>query len=496
MSAWTFVANNAFLSFYTFLHAWVAKAFFSEAVTAPYMDEVFHVTQTQAFCKIFQEKEWTYEDLVQSYHPKITTPPGPYLMAAPYSMFVLGDKACSLASVRSINVAFNVGTAVVVYLTTMRLYGSASYINNLTRVAVVILSPVHFFFAFLFYTDAGSTFFVLLSYYFSLGVGPRLSPKQVENWMFRSFPSMLCSAIAGFLSLWFRQTNVVWYGFILGTIFIRVFDPTENQLPFTKYGKAFCMSIVDSYKKRRHDYVAAISTMFCIVIPALSVIASFFWYLKWNQYSIVLGDKSNHVPVFHVTQILYFLLFAMAPFHLSMLSERGIDMTVDMMLWSWKTVVGAVVVIILVVAFCTKVHPFILADNRHFTFYLWSKYLRHKIVRYALVVPYLYCGIQFVQRLLHSKGSLWTTGYFICVCTVLIPAHLVEFRYWVIPAIIGQMHIFEKDDVYPYLTITVLGYVVCNALLIHLFIFGPFPKDGEIIGRFMFWWGRREKVYF
>ena len=138
---------------------------------------------------------------------------------------------------------------------------------------------------------------------------------------------------------------------------MRVFDPPENQMPFTKYGKAFCMSIVDSFRKRRHDYVAVFSTMFCIVIPALSVIASFFWYLQWNQYSIVLGDKSNHVPVFHVTQMLYFLLFAMVPFHLSMLSERGIDMAVDMMLWSWKTVLGAVVVIILAVAFCSLKVP-------------------------------------------------------------------------------------------------------------------------------------------
>ena len=43
--------------------------------------------------------------------------------------------------------------------------------------------------------------------------------------------------------------------------------------------------------------------------------------------------------------------------HLSMLSERGIDMAVDMMLWSWKTVLGAVVVIILAVAFCSLKLP-------------------------------------------------------------------------------------------------------------------------------------------
>lgn len=32
---------------------------------------------------------------------------------------------------------------------------------------MIVAFPIHFFFAFLFYTDSGATFFVLLMYYFA-----------------------------------------------------------------------------------------------------------------------------------------------------------------------------------------------------------------------------------------------------------------------------------------------------------------------------------------
>lgn len=59
--------------------------------------------------------------------------------------------------------------------------------------------PVFYFFSFLYYTDSGSTMFILASYYANL----------------RSYHKT--SASLGFISVLFRQTNIAWMAFMAGT---------------------------------------------------------------------------------------------------------------------------------------------------------------------------------------------------------------------------------------------------------------------------------------
>ena len=206
-------------------HAHVAGLISQEtAPTEKIVDEVFHITQTQTFCKIAAESRAsqatiysTMQSMYESYDKKITTPPGPYLFAQWYSQYVLQDAECSNESIRSTSIVFNLATVIVLneILKMLEDKGEQNTPIHYKRLLILILHPVHFFFGFLFYTDAGSTFFILLSYLFALKV------------KFHSVGASLaylyaCSA-SGLISLWFRQTNIIWYAFIIGTVMVRFF---------------------------------------------------------------------------------------------------------------------------------------------------------------------------------------------------------------------------------------------------------------------------------
>lgn len=190
---------------------------------SPYMDEAFHAPQALRFSR---------GDL--AWDPKITTFPGLYFAGGghashtvvagppspPCSLLPRHNKATlwssafgtSLGALRLLNCGFNAATSVLVFSMLARLHRGMSLRQRLLHTMLICLYPVHFFFAFLFYTDAGSTFFVLLTVFLSLpaAAGGRASQAQLR----------LC-ALAGAAAIIFRQTNVVWVAFTVATIVVR-----------------------------------------------------------------------------------------------------------------------------------------------------------------------------------------------------------------------------------------------------------------------------------
>lgn len=44
-------------------------------------------------------------------------------------------------------------------------------------------------------------------------------------------------------------------------------------------------------------------------------------------------------------------------------------------------------------------HPFLLSDNRHYTFYVWRLYLFHPLLPYTFIPVYLACGWAWFLRI-------------------------------------------------------------------------------------------------
>jgi alpha-1,2-glucosyltransferase len=130
---------------------------------------------------------------------------------------------------------------------------------------------------------------------------------------------------------------------------------------------------------------------------------------------------------------------------------------------------------VVVVHFNTIVHPFTLADNRHYVFYAFRLLLRHPAIKYFAAPIYVFCGYLALQALgsptrsspaiSHHDGSNISQqakqkgarrslspipdacrASFVIVWTAttalsLITAPLVEPRYCIIPWVMWRLHV-------------------------------------------------------
>ena len=125
----------------------------------------------------------------------------------------------------------------------------------------------------------------------------------------------------------------------------------------------------------------------------------------------MLGDKSNHVATLHLAQMLYlwpYIAFFSWPLllpHLliipllliSRLSKlSGLEPLIyfrrQHFLPRAHLVVASLLIAVLIVRFNTVVHPFLLADNRHYPFYVFKRLLRPVWLRYMVVPIYVLSG--------------------------------------------------------------------------------------------------------
>lgn len=206
-----------------------------------------------------------------------------------------------------------------------------------------------------------------------------------------------------------------------------------------------------------------LSKVFRQIWPHLSLLFAFALFVAWNG-GVVLGDKSNHIATLHIAQMIYlwplFLFFSIPlclPFgshflgwlmtiwnslnkqeqqtnHRQFAQESnnikkrdaamrcihpkteipGLGIPVlDTMLLRKSYMPGFFTVgwlaIVAVVKFNTIIHPFTLADNRHYMFYVFRYTIRKAWwVRYVLLVPY-WISLVNVIRCLQGCQSIYAS---------------------------------------------------------------------------------------
>ncbi|OAQ98586.1 hypothetical protein LLEC1_08038 [Akanthomyces lecanii] len=308
------------------------------------------------------------------------------------------------------------------------------------------LFPLIFFFGGLYYTDVLSTGVVLAAF------ANHLSRVGVDR---SSVLSDVGTVLLGVAALGMRQTNVFWVVVFMGGLevvhAVKTLRPERVDQPVMKTLWRQCRyfawrySVGDIHDLPIHKAypddvvftalsigIAAICNPLRVtrqIWPHLTVLASFAAFIQWNG-SVVLGDKSNHVATIHLAQMLYIWPF-FAFFSLPLLLPSGLsffNMTVSFFRTSsrstltqpeksrnndnsnhsvllgaairilhskilWPVYLAATGVLSLaVVRFNTVVHPFTLADNRHYMFYVFRYTIRRgSLLRSTLVLPYTLC---------------------------------------------------------------------------------------------------------
>eukprot|EP01083_Nonionella_stella_P273119 926418_1 len=437
-------------------------------VDIPYMDEIFHVRQTQAFCS----------NRFDVWDDKITTLPGLYLsyvlVLQLLSPFV--RLPCTLFFLRAFNSCYFIGTCYLLRaaLKTRVKNAGSKWISLVTL--ELSLFPLHFFFVLLFYTDPGSTFWVLAMY---------LATLRQCTWI---------SAVCGAIAVFFRQSNIVWVVFASGSLVIMEFNGKRNRNPT---GFALVADFV-RYVFRN------LPSILVRVFPYILVVVSFGAFV-WINGGIVVGDKSNHTVMFHFPQLLYFTLFTVGFMGTRCVTVQRVKEFLRYIRFSIQSPRRLVVVICLAAALAklvqtfTHPHIFILSDNRHFTFYLWRWFLgRHDWARYSLIPLYL-ASFWFIGRSLDKDSTvLWQLLFWICTSVVLIPAPLIEFRYFIAPYLILQLHTSEqliphekatseRDKCWIRLRIlsNIVMYSLINFATISLFLWRPYEWSDGSTARFM-----------
>ena len=529
------------------LHAAILYAV-NRRVPGPYMDELFHVKQTQTYCA----GDWS----MASYDPAITTPPGLYAVGAAAARALGGlllggggpGRFCTAPWLRAICAAFNVGTLAVFGVLLRALHrdyrvGSddpsarAAHAMHAVWLASV---PAHFFFGALYYTDAASTFLVLLCYTCAVRAEAEAEAEADRGGKLPHAGWMLASAGAGAASLFFRQTNVVWVVFTVGAAVVRDRrvraalwpekggggrgggGPRGVDLAREAAASAFSPALV----RRFLCSGACLGRAGAIVARRMwahvgCVAAAAAWCVARNGGHVVLGHQAHHTPTVHLAQLAFFFCWvalALAPAdgvlcaraHLASL-RRYIGTSVR---GGWvAAALGVGAAAALVLGTKPPTHPFTLADNRHFTFYLWSRVFRRPVVgalAWAALVPAAAYAAWVTASLVRGSAyrrkegagagvgvtPLWWLGFVLATALVLVPAHLVEPRYWTLPALLALAHapppparVLHGHVAHGSRLWRVAANVACmaavNALTLYVFVARPFRWPDGSEQRFM-----------
>jgi alpha-1,2-glucosyltransferase len=370
--------------------------------------------------QVGKTQRYIFSNKSWEWDPKITTFPGLYFVTSG----LLGAWECSLTTLRGIN-AIIVNT--VLFLTVRR-------ITDSSIACAAVLYPLNFFYSLLYYTDSVSTLFVLLT---------ALTIKEKR---------FLLSGICGFLSVLMRQTNIVW---IFG----------------------LCLSeLIDRKQKRSFSFSVTLTNFWSHLLVGFGFV---YFVIVVNGFSIVLGHKEYHSFSFHFAQLNYLVLTAVGASGPS----EWIHIVKGLKHFRQKKTWIIVLFLFSVVAASvgTVVHPFILSDNRHYSFYFFKYFLSRPWIR-CVVIPAVVSVSLISSRILNPAKfqTIRMPLFWFCTLTCIIPTPLIEFRYFNIPItlLLCSQRVIDKR--------VILFFLFVNIVTVYIFVFRPFVGVDGSVARFMY----------
>ncbi|XP_044727070.1 putative Dol-P-Glc:Glc(2)Man(9)GlcNAc(2)-PP-Dol alpha-1,2-glucosyltransferase [Chrysoperla carnea] len=407
------------------------------------IDELFHIPQGLAYCA-GNFSEWD---------SKITTLPGLYMV----STVLLGPfQLCTDYNLRFIN--YLAGVLNIILFAKI-----AQNNNNLngniiwTAFNVALLPPLYFF-SFVYYTDILSITSVLLMFYFC-----------------QNDKHVLASILGGF-SILMRQTNVLWVGMCLANlvidIFVSKFGPNYGRKKSKIGNKNAIYNIQDlqraviNFTKRKFPIRDLINIQNVYnILSYLLILIGFIVFVVLNG-GIVVGDKQAHTAVLHLPQIYYFSLF-----YLIFGCTSAITKIIDYFQFCLRN--KFITIFLLVIGLCiihwnTLVHPYLLADNRHYTFYVWNRfYGKYKLFKYIMIIVYNFSLYSFFMDIHKNNNFGFVLVFLPCMIIPIILQKMLEIRYFLLPFIIVRLKLRNISNIQ--LICESILYIVINILSFYVF---------------------------
>ncbi|KAK6596619.1 DIE2/ALG10 family protein [Botrytis cinerea] len=497
-------------------------------VPEPYLDEVFHIPQAQAYCR------WDYA----TWDPKLTTPPGLYWWSH-FLSIVSGFTTCNAHFLRTTNVIALIYIMMLAWKC-RNLIIRAGVENRTDQVpklisadslhtaANIALFPPLFFFSGLYYTDVLSTCVVLYLYKQFL---EQAELNEIRKSWKKDALFYLCEEYLKEVGELVKSEHL--------------HDPPLHAAGLEDFVLT-PLSIV-------WTAITRLPTIILQLIPHISLLITFGAFVFING-GVVLGDKSNHVATIHLSQLLYlwpFIAFfsfpLLVPTFFSFLSNsidnflhpsKFLTSSVNTQLRALITfglILASLLGSLVIVKYNTIIHPFTLADNRHYIFYVFRySILRHPLIRYLLAPIYIFCFFLIFQTLSGSSyeytsshvsspqekepeksknsnsnsknhkpssnlvlpSTPLSTLFLLLLTTALslITAPLVEPRYFILPFIFLRLHFptlatspSPKIKINTRLYAETMWYLLINAVTGYIFLYRGFEwvQEPGKVQRFM-----------
>lgn len=237
------------------------------------------------------------------------------------------------------------------------------------------------------------------------------------------------------MALLFRQTSVVWVAWIAG----------RHALEQAAAGRAPARLLAELW-------------------PYAAVLGLFTGFVGVNG-GVVLGDRSNHRPTVNPAQLCY----ASVCVCLLLLPALGADRVLASVgsLGGWPyyaLLLGHVGV----VGRCSRAHCYQQYDAHHLATWLWGWAIgRGACLRYLWIPVYVACEKVVLDALLAAFGLPAAVLFLACAAGALVPAPLVEPRYFIVPAALLLRELPMDGLQRAHL---VAAYIKCDFLLVLLLV--------------------------
>lgn len=146
---------------------------------------------------------------------------------------------------------------------------------------------------------------------------------------------------------------------------------------------------------------------------------------------------------------------------------KFIESTVKTIQKRWFVAIALAIVSAIIIYANTIVHPYLLADNRHYVFYVWNKlYGKLWWFRYAMVPLYL-ISIAILYQSIAMRSAGFQLTYILCTIVSIAFQQLIEIRYFIIPFMIAR--ISTSSVKFKLLVFELIIYLSINVIFFYIF---------------------------
>ena len=124
-------------------------------------------------------------------------------------------------------------------------------------------------------------------------------------------------------------------------------------------------------------------------------------------------------------------------------------------------------VLFLIIQNNTLVHPYLLADNRHYTFYIWNRFFgKYDWAKFAAIPAYIF-GLMSMFKAMKSSTVGFKLVFPIAIFLALCLQKLIEIRYFLVPFLFLRLD--SKTVNLRNVLIELCLYLIINSATFYLF---------------------------